>query len=413
MNNRSDILQRIAPVCAAVCFAILSVRNVELIANCIVSGAGSLALLVLHPGSWPARLPGMLAAGVAEYWIAGAVWCTAPFLLVRKIFSPGHAGTRMSTGAARAVLYGFMFVSLTAPIVSPLPPLAQGNDLQADRFLPPFSSGMRTETATPLPPADGETSPLERTVTAADNALLQTTVTFTHSSDAQPVPRERDGVKQSSCYFVFGTDAVGRDILSRVIYGTRYSLGIGFIVVFLSLSIGSAAGMISGYAGGITDAVVMRIVDVFLSIPSLFLALMLMAIMGQSLTTMVIVLSATGWMGSARLMRGEAASLRQREFIAASRLLGTSHAQILRRHVLPNLLPTMRNAGILQLGSIILAEASLSFLGLGIQSPEPSWGNMIADSMTYGGAAVFPAAVPGIALTVLIISVHIVGEHSR
>lgn len=402
----------VAPIAAAVAYLTLTVLHLRLISACLVSFTGSFALAVVHPRT----IGTMLASDQLEYWIAGIAWCAASAFIIRAIVSPPARRAALLPSAARMLLTGFVFIAFTAPIISPLPPLEQGVSLQHDRFLSPMSIGICWESLPPPPPSPADAGLVERITQSADHYLLRRTTQFTGALNAGTPPAAIDrgaAVTRSSIYFVMGTDGVGRDLFSRLVYGTRYSLGIGCLVVLISLTLGSGAGMLAGYAGGAIDAVIMRVVDVLFSIPSLILVLMLMAFIGQSLGAMIVVLSATGWMGSARLLRAEVMHLRAREFISASRLLGTTHADILRLHIVPNMLPTMKNAGIMQLGNIILAEASLSFLGLGIQQPSPSWGNMIADSMGYGGAAPFTALFPAIALSVLIISVNIVGEQTR
>ncbi len=412
MTDFTTIRFRAIPFAAAVLFIALSVMNFSLIAWSLASFAGTLALVAMHPENFSL----LLNSSTAEYWIAGIAWCSAPLFVFRKKFSRGTKRTGGGPNAPRWILYGYIFISFTAPIVAPLPPLAQASSLQHARFLPPLSKGIRSQSVQPLLPSTASGGFFDRIVLSANQYLQHRTISFSQFTDTPmvvPPAESAVGMEHSEIYFVFGTDGVGRDIFSRIVYGSRYSLGIGFLVVLTSIAFGSAAGMIAGYTGGFTDAVVMRTVDVLLSIPSLFLVLTLMAIIGQSPGAMIILLSATGWMGCARILRGEVLNLRHREFISASRLLGTSPAGILRLHILPNILPTIKNAGILQLGNIILAEASLSFLGLGIQAPEPSWGNMIADSMNTAGAPPFAAIFPGIALSLLIISVHIVGEQPR
>jgi ABC-type dipeptide/oligopeptide/nickel transport system permease subunit len=411
MDNIRHMRSRVLAIGVSGLFLLVTVVKAGLIWNCIVSFLGSLLWTAMHPAEYAMLLNGT----AAEYWLAGLAWCLAPVFIVRTWIVPAASFSSMLPRAARITLSGFIFISLTAPIIAPLPPLAQGESLKHVRSLPPLTLGSLCESIPPPSLSESSGGFLEREVGAANRFLLYRTVTFTRTTDGTDTLRDHHAAalgSQSTIMFLFGTDGVGRDILSRVLYGTRYSLGIGFIVVFISLTFGSAIGMISGYAGGFIDNCIMRIVDVLLSIPALFLALTLMATIGQSQTAMIIVLSVTGWMGTARILRGEVISLRRREFISASRLLGTPPVEILRRHILPNILPTIKNAGILQLGNIILAEASMSFLGLGIQSPQPSWGNMIADSLSYSGSTPYTAIFPGIALSILIISVHLVGEHS-
>jgi peptide/nickel transport system permease protein len=206
---------------------------------------------------------------------------------------------------------------------------------------------------------------------------------------------------------LFGTDGVARDIFSRVVYGVRSSLAIGLIALFFSFSIGCSLGFTAGYFGGFVDRIITRFVDSILSIPALFLVIALMAFLGSSLTMLILILSLTGWMGIARIVRGEVIHIRNLEFIQAARMLGVRPAVIIRKHLLPNVMPTTITAAILQLGNIILAEASLSFLGLGIQPPTPSWGNMIGESLSYLTSAWWAGLFPGIVLSLLLVSMHL------
>jgi len=211
--------------------------------------------------------------------------------------------------------------------------------------------------------------------------------------------------------FFLGTDNLGRDVLSRIVYGTRVSLGIGFAAMCCSIVLGSIVGLIAGLLGGWVDRLLMRLTDLFLAFPSLFLIIALVAFLGNSIFLLVAVLAMTGWMGVARLIRGEVLMLRDREFVLAARLLGRSSVQIIRDHMLPNVLPTILLASVLQLGNVVLAEAALSFLGLGIQPPTPSLGNMIGESLAYASSAWWVGFFPGVVLSALVVSANVVAEN--
>ena len=210
--------------------------------------------------------------------------------------------------------------------------------------------------------------------------------------------------------FVFGTDQYGRDILSRVIYGSKISLSIGFLVVLISVTLGTIIGVSSGYFGGWIDAVMMRIVDILIAFPALFLILIIIATFGNSIYLIVITLSFTGWMGVARIVRSQVLSLKEQEFILAAKSLGLSHMRIIFRHLAPNTLTPVIIAATLRIGSIILTEAGLSFLGLGVQPPTPSWGNIINEGrdslLNYWWISTFP----GIAILTTVVCFNLIGD---
>ena len=213
--------------------------------------------------------------------------------------------------------------------------------------------------------------------------------------------------------FIFGTDQYGRDILSRVIYGSKISLSIGFLVVLISVTLGTVIGVSSGYFGGWIDAVMMRIVDVLIAFPALFLILIIIATFGNSIYLIVITLSFTGWMGVARIVRSQVLSLKEQEFILAAQSLGLSNLRIIFRHLAPNTLTPVIIAATLRIGSIILTEAGLSFLGLGVQPPTPSWGNIINEGrdslLNYWWISTFP----GIAILTTVVCFNLIGDGVR
>lgn len=210
-----------------------------------------------------------------------------------------------------------------------------------------------------------------------------------------------------------GTDGLGRDIATRVIYGGRVSLLVGASAVLVGGCFGLLAGLLAGYFGGRLDALLMRLGDVQLAMPFVLLALAVLAAVGPGVLNVILVLSVGQWVEYARVTRGEVLGLREREFVLAARVIGTHDRRILFRHILPNVLPTVIVIGSLALGSVILAEASLTFLGSGVGLETPSWGGMIAQARDYMAIAPWIAAGPGVVLMLTILSINIVGDWLR
>lgn len=218
---------------------------------------------------------------------------------------------------------------------------------------------------------------------------------------------------ESRLEFPLGTDKFGRDILSRILYGARISLFIGFVAVGIAVTFGTMAGACAGYFGGRTDWIVMRAVDVLYAFPRIFLILTLIAIWSPQIWLIVAVLGATSWMGVARLVRGQILSLKEREFIQATRALGLPHGRVILRHVLPNTLSPVIVAASLMIGDVILTEATLSFLGLGVQPPTASWGNIINQGRDDLLGAWWVATFPGLAIVATVVSYNLLGDGLR
>jgi peptide/nickel transport system permease protein len=312
------------------------------------------------------RVFGALTSASIENWIAlatlvGALWLTAragrraPPRPSAGQWALGWRTFRRHRPAmfGLALIGGLALVALLTPFLAPFDPAAQGADIVATRFRPP---------------------------------------TWEHP---------------------MGTDRFGRDVLSRVLYGGRVSLAIGTLAILIAVTIGSMIGAIAGYTRGWVDAISMRTVDLLLSFPRLVLLITIVALVEPSVFVITLVLGLTGWMGTSRLVRGEVLSLREREFVQAAKALGFGTPRILCRHVLPNVASPIIVAATLGIGNTILVEASLSFLGLGVPPPAPSWGLMVAAGKDVMLDAPWVALFPGIAIVLTVMSFNLVGDGLR
>jgi peptide/nickel transport system permease protein len=242
------------------------------------------------------------------------------------------------------------------------------------------------------------------------NYFMPHEATKAHFGDVLTPPMWQEG---GSAEYILGTDHLGRDILSRIIGGATISLEVGFIVIFFAGALGVVVALLSGYLGGRIDAVLMRITDMFLSMPFLMIAIVLAAVLGASTKNIIIVLVTLGWAGYARVLRGEVLRIKERDFVLLARVARCSKTRIMLRHIFPNIVNTLVVLGTLQLGQVIIAESSLSFLGLGVPPPAPAWGSMVGDGRDLIFSAWWVSFFPGMAILFVVMSTNLLGDWLR
>jgi peptide/nickel transport system permease protein len=231
-----------------------------------------------------------------------------------------------------------------------------------------------------------------------------------HDASSQELSRRLEG---PSLAHPFGLDELGRDIFARILSGARISLLVGLAVVSVSSTVGMLLGSIAGYFGGRVDDVISRVIDVLMAFPGILLAIALVAVLGPSLTNVVIALSVIGWVGYARLVRGQSLRAREFEFVQAARALGAGSPRIIMRHVLPTALPAVVVQATLGMAGAIISEAALSFLGLGVQPPTPSWGTMLDAGRSHLFTAPHLTIFPGLAIALLVLGFNFLGDGLR
>lgn len=224
-------------------------------------------------------------------------------------------------------------------------------------------------------------------------------------------PGYRAGIDQPTHWL--GTDELGRDVLARAIYGGRVSLYVSFLTVLVSLTVGTVTGAIAGFYGGLVDVFLMRLVDIVLSIPGLFLLILISVVFRPGVTGLAFVIASLSWMGASRLVRGEFLALKARDFVDAARVVGSKNPRIIFRHILPNATSPVIVSATLALGGVILTEAALSFLALGVQPPTPSWGNMLTNAQQYLYRAPYLIVIPGFFIFVTVLSGNLMGNGLR
>ena len=219
--------------------------------------------------------------------------------------------------------------------------------------------------------------------------------------------------QEGNVKYILGTDAIGRDILSRIIAGTSISLQVGFVVVVFAGALGALVALLSAYLGGWVDVVLMRITDIFLSMPFLIIAICLAAVLGPSKNNVILIMAVLGWAGYARVLRGEVLRIKTADFIKLALVARAGKTRVMFQHIFPNIVNTLVVLATLQLGNVIIMESTLSFLGLGVPPPLPAWGSMVADGRVIMNTAWWVSTWPGIAIFLVVMSSNLMGDWLR
>jgi peptide/nickel transport system permease protein len=242
-------------------------------------------------------------------------------------------------------------------------------------------------------------------------APLVSTYITDHSPNAQNLRLKFSGFRENG--YLLGSDNLGRDTATRLVYGARVSLSVAGLAVLTALTIGAAVGVIAGYYGGWVDTILMRFVDMILSIPTLFLLLLVASLFRMGPAKLALVIAAVSWVTLSRLVRGEVMSVKGRDYVDAARVIGVSDRRIMWRHILPNVAPVMIVWASLTVPSLILVEASLSYLGLGVQPPTASWGNMLSSAQLFYTQSLLVVILPGLAIYLTVFAINLVGNGLR